>query len=336
MGLISKTAVVTWNGNNKQRYVDKGYEFTKLKDKFEVKVEDLSVGAVVLVDVKCDCEDCKSPMLKTMGWINYVKYVKKDGKYYCDICKLNKYYKNRLQVQINTGNSFQDWCYKNLTTKEAEEILLRWDYDLNKLQPSEASYTNKTKYWFKCERNIHKSESKCIYTFTGGLVSGYSKSILCKKCNSFAQYLIDLYGGNALNLYWDYEKNVKLGLNPWEISKNSNKKVWIKCINKSYHESYNIICANFINGDRCAYCSNKHGKVHSLDSLGTLFPQVLIIWSDKNKKASFNYSPQSRHLAWWKCSEGKHEDYSRKIQDSYKCNFHCPKCNKVNKQQLIK
>jgi predicted RNA-binding Zn-ribbon protein involved in translation (DUF1610 family) len=111
---------------------------------------------------------------------------------------------------------------------------------------------------------------------------------------SFAQYGIDNFGDDFLEKYWDYEKNT---INPWEISYAKNKpKVWIKCQNpdKSYHGSYDVTCSHFTTmNSRCPYCTNRNGKVHPLDSLGELYPEVLNLWSNKNKKSPYEYAPNS-------------------------------------------
>lgn len=52
--LLSKYVSLNWNSKIKKRYVDLGYSFTKMKESFEVKVEDLTDGSAVIVDVKCD------------------------------------------------------------------------------------------------------------------------------------------------------------------------------------------------------------------------------------------------------------------------------------------
>lgn len=52
--LLTTTATVSWNAKNKNRYVGLGYNFTKMKDSFECKIEDLSKGSNALVEVKCD------------------------------------------------------------------------------------------------------------------------------------------------------------------------------------------------------------------------------------------------------------------------------------------
>ena len=48
----------------------------------------------------------------------------------------------------------------------------------------------------------------------------------CRQCNSFGQWLIDIYGDNAINDFWDYDKNE---INPFDIQMGSkNIKVFLK------------------------------------------------------------------------------------------------------------
>lgn len=403
--LLTKTVIANWNPRTRKWYESKGYKFTKYKDKFKVKVEDLSRGNGILIEVKCDCPDCKNPYLNPMQWKNYLKHVKVDGKYYCRKCNFKLYSRNMKNIKSKKGNSFEQWCvenkyqdvldrwdyklnkYKpsevsygtrnkyyfkcpkgiheselksidnfthghegvmdcrqcnsflqwclnNLSQEKTEDILNRWDYDLNKCKPSDVSYGslgfNKKGYYFKCPRGTHKSELKSIASFT----HGHELSIICSKCNSFAQYLTDTYGENALDLYWDYKKNKDI--NPWDIVKSSiNINVWIYCQEKEYHGSYDISCYNFYNNYRCPYCTNRNGKVHPLDSLGTLYPEVLKIWSNKNKKSPYEYMPFSRKRVWWKCKNGKHEDYYRIINSSNNANFNCPECVRERNESFL-
>ena len=52
--LVSETATVIWNSRNKKHYVDRGYEFTKMRDPVEVCIDDLTVGSQAIVTFKCD------------------------------------------------------------------------------------------------------------------------------------------------------------------------------------------------------------------------------------------------------------------------------------------
>jgi len=52
--LISKTAMVRWNGFTRKWYEEKGYQWTKLNELFECKMEDIQRNSTVKVEVKCD------------------------------------------------------------------------------------------------------------------------------------------------------------------------------------------------------------------------------------------------------------------------------------------
>ncbi len=224
---------------------------------------------------------------------------------------------NNASIVCNQCNSFEQWCLD----KNRQDLSDRWDYVLNDCNPCDISFGTARKYYLKCPNDLHTSELHNI----GSITSGQNGSSYCKACNSFAQWGINNICKDFLEKYWDYENN--LNINPWEISYGSNQKVWIRCQEKDYHGSYFMPCISFsIQKSRCPFCTNKNGKVHTLDSLGTLHPKVLDIWSDKNKKSPFAYAPKSHQEIYWKCSEGKHEDYKRIILNSNNYDFRCPEC----------
>ena len=252
MGLITKKVMIKWEYKTKKWYESKGYIFTQWKDEFEVRVEDLQNGSHVKVNVLCDgCGE----LLKGVRLPDYLRRIKKDGKYYCKKCA-NKLFGREKDNRIKLINS-----------------------------------------------------------------------------KSFAEWGINSLERDFLDNYFDWSKNNKLGINPWNITYGSDTRIWIKCQEKDYHGSYDIKCNNFVNGSRCPYCNGK--KVHPLDSLGTLYPKVLKIWLDKNEKSSYDYMPKSNKKVWWKCPDGKHEDYFRSISGSVKYNFRCPECtNEMNSSFL--
>ena len=408
MGLITKTVIMKWHYKNKEHYISKGYLFTKIGDEFEVKVEDLTNNSNIKVNVKCDSEDCNNPYLKPIHWQTYLKCVKNDGKYYCHKCAIPQRIINATATKLKNGRSFEQWCIEN----DNQDVLDRWDYVLNILKPSEILYGTPKKYYFKCPRGIHKSELKCINSFT----NGHQGTMNCNQCNSFAQYNIDNIGDDFLEKYWDYENNNKLGNNPWGISYASNKYVYIycqekdyhdsyytncfefsinntrcpycdskkihprdsfaqyhinntdinfldkywdwdknivnpwgisrsnntqiiyiKCQKENYHDSYKTMCNDFTNGHRCSYCNSNSGKVHPLDSLGKVLEDkgLLNLWSDKNKKSPYEYPPYSHQQVYWKCPEGKHDDYPREISSSNCKYFYCPKCIRENNESIL-
>jgi len=317
MGLITETVEITWQRATCTHFKNLGYAFTKIGDVFKVNVEDLFNTSIALVHVKCDGEHCENPYMRPISWANYKMCVKEDGKYYCRKCskKLTGLKKQMITLLLKS-KSFKQWCIENGRL----DILDRWDYELNKYKPEEICYSSRKKFYFKCPRDIHESELCNIGDFT----NGHKGVMNCRKCNSFAQWGIDNICKDFLEKYWDYIRNI---ISPWKISYGSrSKNIWLICQEKDYHESYISNCNNFINENRCPYCTNQHGKVHPLDSLGTLHSESLNIWSDKNKKSPYEYSPYADREVWWKCPEGKHKDYKRNIANSTRCKFRCPEC----------
>lgn len=323
--LLSKETEIKWNNKIKKYYIDKGYFFTKLGDVFKVKVEDLTNGSHAIVKVKCDCQDCESPYL-SMYWKEYLRYKKLNDIYYCKECSYKLFgIQKAKKTKLKNSKSFEQWCIEN----NRQDVLGRWDYELNNCKPNEVFWCSGEKYYFKCPINVHKSTLFQINHFTSSRIS-----LICEGCNSFAQWGVDNLGEDFLEKHWDYEKNNELNINPWKISKgNSYKKVWIKCQEKDYHESYNITCNNFIYGNRCPYCGGR--KVHPLDSLGTLYPESLKVWSDKNKKSPYEYSPFSTQKVYWKCPDNIHKDYKRCINNSNTYQFRCPYCQYSRGEERI-
>jgi len=326
--LLTKEVEVILNNSIIKYYSNLGYDIPKIKNKYGdyttprgtkiiVKVEDLSHGSRVQVDVKCDC--CGE--IINPYYNNYLRYLRRDGKYYCKKCSKKLFSINTYRKTIlRNRKSFEQWCIEN----NRQDILDRWDYELNDCRPSEITYGTPNKYYFKCLKGLHKSELKNIGSFT----SGEDGVMDCKQCISFAQWGIDHLGEDFFEKYWDYDKNV---VNPWEISKgNSRKKVYIKCQKKDYHGSYDITPNHFtLNNPRCPYCNKNSGKVHPLDSLGKLLEDkgLLHLWSEKNKRSPYEYPPTTHREVYWKCPEGNHKDYSRDIASSNRYNFRCPECN---------
>lgn len=260
---------------------------------------------------------------------------KNGSKYWWCECDCGKRTTRSISTSdLNSNNTkscglcitFQDWCTEN----NRQDILYRWNYELNDHSPDEISYKSGKKYYFKClENKEHKDELRRVDVIT----VNKDYQIICTECNSFAQWGIDNLGDDFLEKYWDYDKNT---LNPWEISYKNNKHIWIKCVEVDYHESYNCRPVTFVNGHRCSYCTHSTGKAHPKDS----FAQWCIdnidkefmtkYWSDRNTLNPFEFSYSSTIRIWIKCQEKDyHEDYETMCSNFVK-GRRCPFC--INKK----
>ena len=222
----------------------------------------------------------------------------------------------REETMSNYNYSFNQWCEDN----NREDLIERWDNFLNQCSPSDVSFKSNNKYFFKCPREIHESESACLYDISGGK----NKSVKCKKCSSFAQHIIDTYGEEYLNQIWDNSNTIS----PWEVSAHSKKPFYFVCENDSAHVFPQTL-DHYVNGIKCPYCS--HRKILPRNnSLGVSNPEVLDVWSDTNTDSPYDYAPCSGQEVWWKCENGVHDDYKRKISSSQTRNFKCPICARNN------
>lgn len=214
-------------------------------------------------------------------------------------------------------NSFGLWCEKN----GRNDLLDRWDYDLNKCTPYDVSISSTFKKYFKCPKGIHKSELKSL----DNIRKQYG-SCQCIQCNSIGQFGIDNVDPDFLGKYVS-EKNT---FDLMQIHRRSMKKIWIKCQDTDYHQDYEITASNFAAGKRCPYCSKK--KLDKKDSLGYLYPQAFDFWVEK-KTTPYDYFPKSNKKVYWNCSV--HGQYKRRICDMVKSDFMCPQCVKGSSQSRL-
>lgn len=147
---------------------------------------------------------------------------------------------------------------------------------------------------------------------------------------TFYDYICEEFGEDYFKYIWDTHKNI---ISPKEIFYSSKNKVWLKCTEHPHHNFYLTTANEFTHGRRCPYCKNK--KVHFVDSLGVKFKKCLYVWSNKNIKSPFDYSPHSNKIVWWKCENKRHNDYQRSINHSSIINFRCPHCVQESNCSLL-
>ena len=246
---LDKEIAVRWNGKNKNYYISKGYEFTKINDLFYVDMADLNPNSHEMIKIICD--GC--------------------GKVFEIECR----------------------CYYNRKIKE----------DI-------------------CNDCMHKK-----YNIARKGVRKINKS--------FADWGIENLGSDFIEKYWS-DKN---DINPYDISFGSEKRVFIKCDKKDYHNDYLVSCYSFSMGTRCPECTKRTVNIN--DSVGKYIEETFgeqyvdKIWSDKNAESSYNVSLQSGEMIWFKCINNKHDDYLRRCADATCRDFSCPSCVSERKESIL-
>ena len=169
-------------------------------------------------------------------------------------------------------------------------------------------------------------------SFVGGTRCSWCAGKKIHPLDSFAQYNINRMGVDFLEKYW-CEDNI---VNPWSIKPFANNtQIHIQCQHKEYHQ-YWVDAADYSLGVDCPFCNRS--RLHINDSFGTKFPNVVNIWSDKNTKSPFTYHLHSHQSVWFKCENGDHDDYPRRISQSITKDGKlrlCPDCVRQRRESFM-
>ena len=217
-----------------------------------------------------------------------------------------------MELDVRVVKTFYDWCVEN----NRIDLNDRFDEEKNGCTTKDVGYKSNLNYWFKCPRGIHDSEQYVMYFVT----NDPNRKLICRKCNSVAQFIIDKFGEDYLWSRWRNDNE----LSPWNIPHGSRSiSVKLQCLEKEYHK-YDQIAYSFAAGSGCPYCINR--LVHPNDSLAAAYPEIIDRWSDKNDKTPWEYSPHSDQKVWFKCPENIHDDYLQTISNAAVYSFTCRKC----------
>ena len=189
--IIDDKVLMTWNGRNKKHFESKGYVYTKQRDEFYVKIEDLQETSHVKIHVGCDI----------CGKENHVAYRdylnRKTDEYLCSNCALYTYGINtRKRKHIENGNSLGNWCVENI---DKNFIDIYWS-DKNEKSPFEIAKGCDDVIFIKCP-NGHADYQTTAYRYV-------FRTHFCPECvrlrdESFLQekvrlYLEEIFGKNDI------------------------------------------------------------------------------------------------------------------------------------------
>lgn len=154
---------------------------------------------------------------------------------------------------------------------------------------------------------------------------------------SIAHY-IEVELGLDINDVWNWEKNNELGINPYEMTKQSNKMIWVYCLKHDYHNydregnkiGYRVRCSHFNNGVRCGYCGNY--KTHYKDSLGFLYPHIAkkIVAVEENNltfEDTYSIAVYKNERYYFKCLECGTISEKRILNSVTRQGFSCKICS---------
>ncbi|MBQ6493175.1 MAG: zinc-ribbon domain-containing protein [Erysipelotrichaceae bacterium] len=191
---------------------------------------------------------------------------------------------------------------------EFPEIAAEWDYKENyPLIPENFPPHSNERVGWKCKDCGHKWKA-AIGDRTGEDKNGCP---VCAKKRGGAKRVRSLVkkNGSLASLYpelleeWDFEKNSKIGLDPYSITPGSGKKAnWI-C--KKCEYSWSTTINHRIHGRGCPYCAGK-AVVTGKNDLAILKPDLMKEW-DYEKNNMLGLDPKKLPVrtakkAYWICS----------------------------------
>ena len=161
-------------------------------------------------------------------------------------------------------------------------------------------------------------------------INSYRREEYLQHTKSFEEWCIENDRQYVLNR-WDYESN---DCKPSEICYSTYKKYWFKCDKHPEHKSELKSISRFVMGQsgamECKQCKSLAQWMIDNDL------KIEDCWDyDKNflNPWEINYGNNDKKV-WWKCLDGKHEDYLRTVNKSIKYNFRCPQCSQERKESI--
>jgi len=256
---------------------------------------------------------------------------------------VNKYGYNLISIEDNK---------LNLIDNEGYEYLINIYTFIHKHNPEKFHKTNP--YTIQNIKLWCKSNNK-LFELISDIYEG-NKKLLKWKClkedclEEFENNWNNIYTGNGcgfcngkqvsksnclatknsvLAKEWHPTKNVDL--TPYDVTANSNKKVWWQCSKNPKHV-WKAIINNRVKGNECPYCSGRYPSEEY--NLLIVNPELCEDWNyNKNKKKPEEYTPSTIKKVWWKCKECDHE-WEATINNRNN-GTGCPQCNESKGEKKI-
>lgn len=175
------------------------------------------------------------------------------------------------------------------------DIAAEWDYERNApFRPEGYTIYANRKVWWKCRKGHvwqttpgHRAEGTGCPYCVGKKVIPEEGSLMVLKPDLMRE--------------WDFEKNA--GINPQEISRGSNRKVWWRC--RQGHSWQAVISSRSLSGNGCPYCGGTR-VLKGFNDVETTRPDLMEEW-DYDRNIGLDpgcFGTTARAVVWWKCKNG--------------------------------
>lgn len=238
-------------------------------------------------------------------------------------CSINPKHEWQTCVKYRSEGSGCGYCSGKYTTEDnclaTNNPLLasEWHPTKNgKLTPLDVQPFSHSKVWWKCKNDPKHEWSSSVGSRSRGNGCGYCCGKIVSKENSLATI------NPLLASEWHPSKNGKV--TPFDVTANSNKKIWWSCLKDPEHEWETTISSRN-KGNGCGYCSGRH--VTKENSLLELNPQLASEWhpTKNGKLTPEEITSKSGKKVWWQCPDVKEHEWMSSVANREKGSG-CPNC----------
>jgi hypothetical protein len=230
------------------------------------------------------------------------------------------------QAQVSNRNNSEISCsictnrvtvFSNCLRTTHPELAKQWHPTKNgDLTPIDISFGSNKKVWWKCDKaDDHEWRTSVVKRSNGSN---------CPACGG--QKVVN---SNSLAIThpevakeWHPTKNGDL--TPYDVTANSNKKVWWKCDKADDHEWSSVIASKIRSG--CSVCRGR--TIVLSNSLAATHPEVAKEWHPTKNGDLTPHDVYSGSTAdiWWKCDKGEDHEWEVEVRNRSQGST-CPICS---------
>lgn len=145
--LVEKEVRVMWHGSNRKHYENKGYNFTKYGDYFNVNVNDLPKGSEIVVEYVCDYCNGKNQVEEKQRFKEYKVLIRCRKSSNKDCCGNKECKYGKLSEELSLKNLSSD----NSLLSNHPELIKEWNFKKNNIDPKLVSFNSNKKVWWVCK-----------------------------------------------------------------------------------------------------------------------------------------------------------------------------------------
>jgi len=185
------------------------------------------------------------------------------------------------------------------------------------LTPYNISKYSEKKVWWKCEMgDDHQWESR---------IKDRSLGNNCPVCSGHKTVLSNCLATINPNIAKQWHPTKNGDLTPFDITENSNKKVWWKCEKGDDHE-WRTAVSTRSSGNGCPICRGR--VIVKSNCLATTHPEIAKQWHPTNNGDLTPYDVFSRTSKniWWKCEKADDHEWLVAVRNRVG-GSNCPMCS---------